>query len=255
MSHWYDQSGNPRHFVPKKDGTRNRQTTIADARKQDWIPSVTTILQSISKPQLERWKMIQAATAVLTSPRIEGEQLDAFMDRVLFQEKEQDQEAKEAANRGSEIHTAFENLFLSKPIAMEISPWVMPAYGAIILRGDVLHVEKILVGNGYAGMTDLILDAGTHYELFDFKSAKTLPIKGAWPEHRLQCSAYAQAFEDMLGGGDSGKPIRCGNVYISTVEQGKFSVCEHEYWEATYQEGFKPLVSVWCWMNNYWPTQ
>src|SRR4026207_2033828 len=82
--HWYDPiAGEPRHFIQKKDGSGTRPSTIADARKNNWLPSVTTVLKVLAKPALTEWLCRNAATAALTTPRIDGEALDAFLERIM----------------------------------------------------------------------------------------------------------------------------------------------------------------------------
>jgi hypothetical protein len=243
--HYYcPKTAEPRHYVEKKDGTGQRPTTVRDARANGWFPSVTTILKGLSKPQLERWKMVQAATAVLTSPRVDGEDLDAFMERVLFADKEQDQEAIIAADRGTEIHAALEMAMQGKQISEEIASWVRPAVDALKTYGKVHATEQILVGCGYAGKTDLILEAPDAYWIFDAKSTKKLPPKAAWDDHVAQCAAYALAFRPPQE-----KPIKTANIYISTIDCGKFVIWEHEHW-ASESEAFMHLVSYWQIKNN-----
>ena len=41
MSHWYDKEGNPQYEIEGKTGMRN--TTLRDARKYEWVPSVSTV--------------------------------------------------------------------------------------------------------------------------------------------------------------------------------------------------------------------
>lgn len=267
MSHFYSLKGDPCHFVPKKDGSGNRPSTIADCRKNGWLPSVTEILKVAARPQLERWKLIQACTAVLTSPRGPTESLDQFFERVLFVDKEQDEEAAKAADLGSRLHAAIETTFREKGgerVNLDLWPWIDPAITAILPYGKVHSVETILIGNGYGGMCDLILETPECWWIFDWKTTKKLPSKTAWPEHVIQCAAYAAAFQKRCsnGGIDSAgnpihicnKPIRTANCYISTVEQGKFVICEHDPdWQKVYNSAFLPLLQYWKWVNGYNP--
>jgi hypothetical protein len=256
--HYYDPTtGEPRHFVSKKDGSGNRPSTIRDAKANGWYPSVTTVLKVLCKPQLERWKMIQAATAVLTSPRLEGEEIDAFMERVLFQDKEQDEEAAVAADRGVAIHDAMERYFTGQDVPAEIAPWIMPAANAVQLYGELVATEKVLVGDGYAGKTDLILrhDNLDQYWVIDWKSSKKLPKSGAYFESRLQCAAYAKAFNRTLSQSGENRQVRTMNVYISTETAGQFVIFEHEQnWELL-SEAFDCLVRFWQIANGYIPNE
>lgn len=255
-SHWYYTNGLPCYELPKKAGAGTKSPTLADARKLNLLPSVTTILKILNKPALTNWMIEQAVLAAMTSPRREGEELDAFLDRILHQEKVQEQEAGAARDRGTEIHEALERLFTGQEVTSEIDPWVRPAYSAIVEYGALVATEKILTGPGYAGKTDLLLEAPGAWVIFDYKSAKKLPEKEPWPEHKLQLSAYAKAYKRMMGqieNAPSPKPIQVANCYISTVEMGKFIIHELDEWETTYQKGFAPLVEHWCWATGYSP--
>ena len=246
--HWYTKDGRPAYEVPYADPRKGmRPTTLADARKLGLLPSVTTILRVLDKPALTAWLIEQACLAVLTSPRNPNEELDAFVERILHTERVQDQEVTIARDRGTEIHAAMEAALANLPYDPELEPWIKPACVALAGYGKTVATEKIVVGSGYGGRVDLIQD-GNEIWVWDYKTTKKLPKGGAWSEHVLQASAYAQAL-----GSTGDKRIRTGNVYLSTVDQGKFAVCEHGDWTETYEEGFKPLVQVWQHLNHYKP--
>lgn len=253
-SHWYKPDGTPCYELPKKDGSGMKTPTLADAKKLGLLPSVTTILKILAKPELQAWIVEQAVLSVLTTPRKPGETDDVFVQRVLHDEKIQDQEAQVARDRGVELHAALEDYFQGREIAADLRPWIMPAAEVLRTYGEPVTTEKILVGPGYAGKTDLIIKAPEAWWIWDFKTAKKLPEKGAWKEHVLQCAAYAKAFDDMSldGGRDLSVPTRTGNVYISTTEQGTFTICEHGPWEPA-SAAFDHLVSYWQFANSYIP--
>lgn len=249
-AHWYTKDGKPAYEVPYADPKKgNRRTTLSDARKLNLLPSVTTILRILHKQGLVDWLVEQACLAVLTTPKEPSENLDAFVHRVLHQEKVQDQESTIAKDFGTECHKGMENLFLGEPVDPKLLPWILPASEAIRAYGGRYEPELVVVGPGYAGKLDLKLTSDDRIWLWDWKTTKKLPDKGAWPEHRLQLAAYAYALAAI------GMPtIKTGNVYISTVDQGKFVVCEHnESWLETYTEGFEPLVKHWQWATGYKP--
>lgn len=250
--HFYKTDGTPAHFVERKRDGGMRSTTVADARKLNLLPSVTQILKVLDKPALTEWKIRQAVMAVLTTPKLLGEQLDAFADRVLSQERQQDQEAEWARNLGTDIHMALEQVLSGKQCGEEILPWIQPCRDEIVKRGKILEIEKILVGDGYAGKTDLIQENGDGHTvwIWDWKSASKLPQKESWPENRLQLAAYANAYWQQAN-----RPIRTGNIYISTKEQGKFALFENPCWVEDYENGFAPLVKHWQWKNSYVPAQ
>lgn len=258
MSHYYDpKTAEARYFVPKKDGSGNRPTTIRDAKANGWVPSVTEILKLLRKPALEEWLIRTAVEAVCAAPDIPGEGIDAKITRILDVRREQDEQSQIARDRGTELHAAIEDYFQGRTIAPEIEPWVAPAIKAIRPFGEVVATEKILVGDGYAGKTDLILKGPQCWWLFDYKTSKKLPKADAYPEHQLQLGAYAMAFAGMQRWQDSMHdallPIRTCNVYISTLEQGQFRICENQEWERTYEDGFAPLVRHWQWACGYKP--
>lgn len=248
--HYYAVDGTPMHWVPKKDGSGNRPTTIADARKLNLLPSVTSILGVLAKPALQDWLIRNAVTAVVTAPDVPGESLDAKITRVLDTERQQDQESQIAMDRGTQIHDGLERLAKGEPVDPELLPWIEPAWNSLKSVGTVLASEKILVGEGYAGKTDLILENDFWTTIIDFKSTKRLPDKGAYPEHSMQASAYCKALKQ-----DHPKQIRAMIVYISTINCGEFTGWECEDWESAYSFGFAPLVTHWQYIKGYTPTQ
>jgi hypothetical protein len=259
--HWYAPDGTPAYTVIAKGTGQPRPTTIADARKLGLLPSVTHIIDSVlRKPALEAWKIENGILAVLTTPRLPGEADDAFVHRVLHVEEVHNQEAAAARDKGTAIHAAMEQYFSGEGVIEEMKPWIEPAAKAILARGERVTSEKVLVGLGYAGRTDLVQESSESAMLWDFKSSRTLPDpkKGAWIEARLQLSAYAASYRKLLekmGGEMAQKPIRVANCYISTIEPGNFVICEHEDWQRTFNSGFLPILKYWQWVNNYLTAQ
>jgi|SRR6516164_3613355 hypothetical protein len=258
-AHWYKTDGEPCYTLPKADGKGEKTPDIRDARKLNLLPSVTTVLQVLAKPALNNWLIEQAVLAVLTSPHRPGEADDEYVNRIIHVEMVQDQERRAAADKGTAIHAALELYFLGKKdqIDPEILPWILPAAEHIGKSGELVCAERCLVGAGYAGRTDLILRTPSAWRVWDWKSTKTLPDPkyGAYPEHRLQLSAYGRAFLDMLPTEEMHKTVYVGNVYISTVDCGKFIVCETSDWFETFERGFRPLIEHWQWSKGYAPTQ
>lgn len=249
-SHWYAQDGTPMYTVIAKSTGQPRATTLADARKLNLLPSVTTILRILYKQALVDWLIEQACLAVLTTPRPADEPLDAFVERVLHTERVQDQESQKARDRGIEMHAAMEAYFQGRTIAPEIEPWVAPAIKAILPYGELIATEKILVGDGYAGKTDLILKGKDCFWIFDHKTGRKLPLRSAWPEAKLQLAAYAKVWEDKIG-----QPVRVANCYISTTEMGQFVILETADWHSEFENGFRPLTKIWQHLNAYLPQQ
>jgi PD-(D/E)XK nuclease superfamily len=254
--HWYHPNGEPCHTVPKKSGApgETRPTTLADARKLNLLPSVTTYLRILAKPELDAWKAEQVCLAVLTSPQLPGEGLDAYVHRVLKVDKEQAQEAKQKADLGKRIHAALASNFAAfKPFAEDMRPYCNAPYLHIMEKLRAAEVQRIraehvLVGHGYAGCTDLIAECAEKDILIDWKTTGTLPEKGSWLEHKLQLAAYAAAWFVVTG-----KPIVTANLYISSKEPGKYVYWENPDWLTTYERGFSKLVDFHAWMTGYDP--
>jgi len=244
-AHWYTKTGEPCYSVPLANGTGMRSTTLADARQLNLLPSVTTILKVLHKPALETWKQEQLGLALMTTPRIAGETDDQFVFRVIHTERQHEQERDAAAKRGTDLHKGIQDHFQGRFVDPEVWPWIEPCVMWLQEYGSYEWSEQIVIGDGYAGKYDLQqysrIKGST---IWDFKTTKKLP-KEAYPEHKLQLAAYAEPIKEIE---------TVGNIYISTVEQGKFVVCEHEEeWIYTYRHGFKPLLDYWCWANDFHP--
>lgn len=258
-SHWYYPDGKSCYELPKKDGKGMKSPTLADARKLNLYPGVSTILRVLHKEALVNWMVEQAVLAVLTTPRIDKETDDAFTKRVLSTERVQDQEMQAARDRGSEMHDSIELLAKGEPVSKDILPWIEPAFIEATKGMKIVGTEVTFAGPGYGGRIDLIASREKELWILDWKTTKKLPDKGAWKDHKLQLSAYAFATQrQILKQEKAVARIRTGNVYISTVEQGKFVICEHEdtpedNWIITYDRGFFPLLTHWRWTNNYYP--
>lgn len=256
-AHWYHQDGKPCYEVPRVTGGGMRPTTLGDARKLKLLPSVTTIISVLDKPGLTAWLIEQAALAVLTSKRNEGEDLDAFVKRVLQVERQQDQETKKAADLGTRIHRALDLILMARKDAKEepkidddLKPFVFPVLELPLLKGRIMDTEFCVVGDGYAGRVDLKMEAEHSIDYIDFKATKTMPKTEPWTEHKMQLAAYAKT-----EGNTGSLRIRCFNVYISTREPGLVVPLEVQDWQTIYANGFKPVSEFWKWKNNYNPNE
>ncbi len=241
--HWYSKDGTPVYEVPRATGEGFRPTTLADARKMDLLPSVTTILNVLRKPQLESWLIEQAVLAAITTPRIPSESLDSFVSRVMNVDRVQESDI--AKKRGAEIHDAIEGYFAHRP-SDDVWLWIEPTIKFLEGFGSVKHCEHIVIGDGYAGKCDLILiDSESDEWIIDFKTTKAskLPKESYW-EHKMQTAAYLACC-----GPDA---IRHANIYISTVEQGKFVFNDNGDFVRP-GSAFSSLVNYWQIANDYHP--
>jgi hypothetical protein len=241
-SHWYYADGRPCYEVPKADGSGMTPTTLRHARKMDLLPSVTTVLKILEKPALTAWKIEQAVLAVMTTPRLPGEETDDFIERVLKTDKEQDKERDAAAQLGTDIHAAIEDALNGETVREDLNVYVKPVLMALTDFGVKEETEMVVVGKGYAGRTDALFRSGLTRTLVDFKTTKKIP-KESYIEHRLQLAAYAFCAQAV---------VSTVNVYISTTEPGKIAVCVNEDTHADFK-AFKHLLAVWQHINDYRP--
>lgn len=248
-SHWYTPEGQAFYEITKKDGSGMRAPTIADARKLGLLPSVTKIIGILDKPELNNWKLEQGILAVLSTPKKEGESLDAFVHRVLHEEKVHEEEAKRAREVGSQVHEAIDNALSGREWDHGLSHYVEPVIEWVEnTGGKIIWTEKILVASNYAGKADLFLNLPklkTRY-LTDFKTCSRLPDKDSYIEHRLQTAAYAATIPDH-------ESILTANIYICTKGKPEIKVFVQDDWKYTHVYGFLPLLQYWQFANKYSP--
>ena len=229
--HWYDKDGNPCYTLIGKNG-KERNTTLADARKLRLLPSVTTIIRCAAAPGLERWKQQQVLHAALTLPLIPGESEDAYLDRIM---KDSQEQGKKAAERGTAIHGALERRDDTGPYAEHVKA----AYGAIEREFGVLkwQAENSFAHEwGFGGKVDLH-SADAQGWVLDFKTTdKDIETVKTWDEHHLQLAAYRRGL-DL-------RSARCAIVYVSV--DGKAKVIELTQDEL--QRGWLMFHSL----LNYW---
>jgi len=246
MGHWYDKEGKPQHF------TNGRASTLRDARKHNWYPSVTGILDTIDKPGLNRWKEQQVLLAALTLPKIENEPLDQFSKRVMA---DAFVESSEARDKGSEIHDSIESVWLGAEPEKHAGI-AHKTVNAVIEYCDTddFIPEKTVVGDGYGGKIDLhnddfVIDYKgkdiTDKQWDDYQNKKNPRL--AYPEMCMQLSAYDRA----LGGFKIRKLI---NVFVDRNIAGKVIIHKwaHEDTVIAYKK-FELLVKYWQLTKNYSP--
>lgn len=246
-SHWYTRDGTPMYEVRARNG-RMRKATLADARKLDLVPSVTTILSIFVKEALERWKMRQVAYAAATTEQGD-ETTDEFIARVV---EEAFEEVADAADLGKRTHAAI-SLYLTENMPC-LDEEVLPFFGAFArwANGNIetmLFSERAFAVHGYGGKVDLgaILRDGTT-AVIDTKTQRSKPGKAmvAWDGFGEQLAAYARG----LGYDDA----RLLNVIISTTEPGRLEVIEHTSEREKLLEVFDAAFRVWTYRKRYDPT-
>lgn len=241
--HWYSRDGSCVYEIRGANGNM-RPVNLRDARKLGLVPGVSSIAQMEYKPALERWKIEQALMAALTLPRLPNEDEGAFLERARTDSQEQ---ARKAADRGTQIHAAIQGHFEGAPCDADHIPFVMPVRGYLAQRfGELPWAAERSFAHvlGYGGKSDLTgPDAVVDFKCKDFgpeKTAKDL----AWPEHCMQLAAYAHGF-GMPG-------ATCANIFVSTRQPGLIITREWDPDEiAEAWEAFKCLLKLWQIRRGY----
>jgi len=238
--HWYNQHGEPCYTVAAKNG-EPRNTTLRDARKHGFVPSVTTILGVADKPALTAWKVDQALMAALTLPRIDGESLDDFKKRAAQDAKQQ---AIDSANIGTQIHAAIELSYCGKPFDPLYADHVWATVQAInsaFPNNNWLPEKSFCSPLGYGGKVDL----HSEFAVIDFKTKDFGPGDKvvAYDDQAMQLDAYRNGL---------GYPkATMANVYISRTCPGEVRVIVHD--EGNYFQRFIHLLEYWKLSKNYNP--
>lgn len=241
-SHFYGKDGTPVYEVPKVKGGM-RKTHVGDCRKMGLLPSPTTILALLRKPQLESWIVEQAVLAALTSPRRDGEDVDAFIHRILHVDQEHNQERDAAADEGTAIHNAIQLSLEGLEYDPKYRPHVEAVRREIDPLGRTIKTETVLVGEGYAGRTDAVLEDDHTISVLDFKGCNKLPDK-PWPEAIMQVSSYSAAL-----GNTGDKLVRGLIVYINRNIVGEVRAFAVDDWQSEFEK-FKLLLKYWYLSNN-----
>ena len=267
MGHFYDKEGNPQHFIVGANG-KQRDSTLRDARKHNWLPSVTGIMGILDKPGLNRWFQDKLLYAALTAPRPEDISDDEFL-KIIRQDAAE--EAEEAKLRGNLIHNCMEDLWKNKTgEVLDYPSDVMAIASSAIAEiveycgTDNFTPEKTVAGDGYGGMIDLHNDDF----VIDYKTKDIVEGKRMhWDEHAMQLAAYEAALEKwpddlatrdvkvkMINGSAQIVPRRCINVFIDRTEPGKVVIHEWKPEEIQHAwETFEACLKLWQKIKKYIP--
>ena len=247
--HWYDAEGRSAHVILGKNG-KERNTTVADARKMGLLPSVTSVQGILHKEQLVSWRIEQAIMSALTLPKEENETLEDYARRVVKDSKEA---TTKAANHGTRMHEQAENILMGRAVCKDED---LQPYIATFKKWSEENVEKThwcersLVGAGYAGRCDAYVKLkGIGDAIIDLKNRKvnkkynTPPF---YPHDGQQLWAYRNASENPK--------CACVSVVLASNDP---EYIEHHQWDEDelYQAGiaFCAMQKVWSWVKGYTP--
>jgi hypothetical protein len=246
--HWYARDGTPTHKVPYADPTKGfRKTTLSDARKLHLVPSVTTVLQVLAQPYLERWKQEQVLLSALKTPSNPGESLSNYKTRIFTESRKK---AEDAAKIGTRIHGLVENYFKgditdtdreeNKTLFENIENCLYEVYQSSVVWQSEM---KFSHPKGYGGTVDLWSGCGiVDYKTKDFNEKKDVKSM-AWDDMGMQLAAYGQG---LLDNPDS---ILC-NIFISRTVPG---LIKHHVWpdKKILLDKFNLLLQYWQLSKNY----
>jgi hypothetical protein len=249
-THYYFKDGRPCYTVPRANGEGERNTTLADARKLDLVPSYSEVSKVAAKPGLEVWKANQLLDSALTLPMLPGELADDYKKRVI---EDAGEKSKKAREKGTELHAAIEEVIRT---GVPISEWethlgnlwdTLKQYGIDLIDGEPEHSFASLMG--YGGKIDWHNDEPFY---LDFKTTEHLDKKQlVWPEHPQQLSAYGFGH---LGVSYSTKPLfRAANVFVG-IRDKQVRFFEHS-WEDLRQgfAQFRCLLEYWQRIKQFGP--
>jgi hypothetical protein len=248
--HWYQKDGTPRYTLIGKNGNE-RAVTLRDARVENLVPSVTTIIKCAAAPGLENWKAEQLLLAALTLPRKEGELEADWLARVRADSKA---EGREAAELGTKIHGAIEKWFSSSPQTLPVTgEYAREVAG--VLREVTLFApdstfeiaEKSFASPlGYGGKVDLHGDGF----VIDFKGKDFGPEDKVetYDEHAMQLAAYREGLRMP--------DARCAICFFSRSVPGLAKLIEIPEEKLVQGWGmFKGLFAYWVAAKSYNPME
>lgn len=223
--HWYTADGKPCHTQP--DG---KKTTLRHARKQNLLPSVTSILSIIPKHTVDDWRVEQAVLATMQCMVQEGASTLTAQE-MMAKVASRLEDATSAGRRfGSEMHSVIEYININRALPPALSPLsnLHPEHASkywawLVNSGiDVEQVEAPFASSfdryGYGGCIDLV--GRRRFEGFrdplkvivDFKTQKVKNGKPKfYPEWAYQLAAYRHSFQDTAH-----HRIRCMSVVIDS---------------------------------------
>jgi hypothetical protein len=212
--HWYKRDGSPFYEIPKKGGG-TRGVNLAWDKPLGLVPSVTTILQVLPKPQLEIWKQNQMMLAALTTPQIDNLETDEdFFKRIR---EDAFQQVRDACDIGTIVHNACEQYFSGEQPDPDYQEYV-DGVAAEVKRlfpdvTDWIAEKPFADCLGFGGRVDLHSPSTGIVVDFKGKDGDFTDGKKLTYDQHYQLSAYQR--------GLGLKAASCANVFFSRTHPGK----------------------------------
>jgi hypothetical protein len=244
--HWYSTSGLPAHTQPS-----GKNTTLAHARKQNLLPSVTTIIGQLEKPQLTKWKADKCIVQAFDNPPREGEDIKSYKGRIIQSLKDEQTEVRDF---GTKIHKALEDVnsgtfdSLKDP---DLFPFIEPFIRWQRKRVKRVNAAEKVVVNvkyGYGGTLDLhciLFQENRPITIVDYKTQNIKDKVRFYPEYAYQLAAYRKCFQPIP---------QCMSLVINSNEPAEPI---EKIWTAKEMQAswriFKRLCKIWQDKTNHRP--
>lgn len=243
------------HFYRASTGEYIEGGLRAARKVADALVSPSTVLGIFTSYGLKIYLQDMMWQATATTPRLEGESDEAWKDRCHHAA---DEHSKAARDKGTAFHDWAQALHKARE-RNAIVPWMIEslrgqcvAYESWFVENvsEVLAAEKFVVGDGYAGTTDLVV------RLVDGRIAvvdtKTQGLKGKanfgkYARYSIQLGAYASAYEKTTA-----QQVDCLiSVIVSSDEPVKLEAHTWEKPVSHYADLFQCALRLWKEDNNW----
>lgn len=223
--HFYcPKTGEPRYFVEMKCG-KQRSSTTRDARKHNWLPSVSTVMGVHVEDSIINYMQEQIIDAAWLYPYTCGADVKEWKKKIRYLSK---QHKEKASSDGSRIHKVMEDYYLTKSydgdlgdldfqIMTQAVSYLYKKFPNVDWKPELTFCHEDL---GYGGCVDLTT---YHSEgvIIDFKTQSTGDIKNFkyYDKYILQLAAYREGL---------GLPnARCFIMKISSTHPGVMELKEY----------------------------
>jgi hypothetical protein len=209
------------------------------------LPSVTNVLQALSKPALPRWAakvVAEQAVAMRDSlPKLDAAEAVDLLKGAPWRT------STRAAARGTSVHEVIEAKLNGMDVAADdtgqVAPWVR-SVDKFLAEHEVVptHTEATLFGDGYAGTCDFVGTIDGAYVYADWKTGKDL-----YAEVALQLSALAAAPMLSVGDGQLAGPMAPPDQLLAVLfTESGYKVKQVQ----PCPDVFMALLRVWEWQNG-----
>lgn len=243
MSHWYDRDGSPQYEVKSKSGSM-RATTLRDARKFEWVPSVSTIWKdAVASPGLTRYYQDQLFYVMLDAMNyVQDFEGPDFKKKMFALSKEH---AIKSAERGTHIHNLLEQQLLTGKCGSQDPNEILMVMQTISKMKEVCgdqdwKVEKSFAHPmGYGGKIDVCSDEW----VVDFKTKEL--DEGKKPDVYDSYGVQLAAYNHGIGGGR-----KLLNLFVSVSSPGYVVDYEWEERERLFSM-FETALNLWKLTKRY----